>query len=139
MECTPCLPTAPRVTGVKPGVEQKVPSSANQPAAWLGRPPVSSPPASRVVTSGQRPGSKATTFSKTVPLSHRKNGLSTANGMHSNLRLILPAPAKPNGVTDSREVLPKASKANSRPSDSPGSPAKRPHLDSRPGKEAAVS
>ncbi|KAH7962372.1 hypothetical protein HPB52_015756 [Rhipicephalus sanguineus] len=129
----------PRVTGVKPGVEQKLPSSANQPATWLGRPPVSSPPASRAVTSGQRPGSKATAFSKTVPLSHRKNGLSTANGVHSNLRLILPAPAKPNGVTDSREVLPKVTKASSRPSDSPSSPAKRPHLDSRPGKEAAVS
>lgn len=139
MECGPCLPTVPRVTGVKPGAEQKVPSSANQPAAWLGRAPSSGPPASRVVTSGQRPGSKAAMFSKTTPPSHRKNGLSTANGMHSNLRLILPAPAKPNGVTDSREVLPKATKASSRPSDSPSSPAKRPHLDSRAVKEAAVS
>ncbi|XP_037292046.2 uncharacterized protein LOC119188215 [Rhipicephalus microplus] len=139
VKCTPCLPTAPRVTGVKPGVDQKVPSSANQPAAWPGRPPVSSPPASRVVTSGQRLGSKANSLSKTVPLSHRKNGLSTANGVQSNLRLILPAPAKPNGVTDSREVLAKATKTNSRPSDSPSSPAKRPHLDSGPGKEAAVS
>ncbi|KAH7966463.1 hypothetical protein HPB49_016551 [Dermacentor silvarum] len=120
----------------------KVPSSgasANQPASWLGRTPSSSPPVSRVVTSGQRPGSKATVFSKTTPPSHRKNGVSTANGVHSNLRLILPAPAKANGLTDSREVLPKATKASSRPSDSPSSPAKRPHLDSRPGKEAAVS
>ncbi|XP_050044534.2 uncharacterized protein [Dermacentor andersoni] len=141
MECTPCLPT-PRATGIKPGVEQKVPSSgasSNQPAAWIGRTPGSSPTASRVMTSGQRPGSKAAVFSKTTPPSHRRNGLSTANGVHGNLRLILPAPAKANGLTDSREVLPKATKASSRPSDSPSSPAKRPHLDSRPGKEAAVS
>uniref|UniRef100_A0A1E1XF27 RING-type domain-containing protein n=1 Tax=Amblyomma aureolatum TaxID=187763 RepID=A0A1E1XF27_9ACAR len=137
----PCLP---RVTsGVRTSVEQKVPpptlASANRPVAYPGHTPGASPPASRVVTGGQRPGSKAPVFSKIPPLSHRKNGLSTANGVHSNLRLILPAPAKANGVTDSTDMPPRNTKGKHRPSDSPNSPAKRPHLDSRPGKEAAVS
>lgn len=137
----PCLP---RVTsGARTSVEQKVPpitlATANQPVAYPGRTPGTSPPASRIVTGGQRPGSKAPVFSKTPPLSHRKNGLSTANGVHSNLRLILPAPAKVNGVTDSTDLPPKTTKGKHRPSDSPSSPSKRPHLDSRPGKEAAVS
>ncbi|XP_077515473.1 uncharacterized protein LOC144125712 [Amblyomma americanum] len=137
----PCLPRVP--SGARTSVEQKVPpptlASANQPVAHPCHTVCASPPASRVVTGGQRPGSKAAVFSKMPPLSHRKNGLSTANGVHSNLRLILPAPAKANGVADSIDMPPKNTKAKHRLSDSPSSPAKRPHLDTLPGKEAAVS
>uniref|UniRef100_G3MKP5 RING-type domain-containing protein n=1 Tax=Amblyomma maculatum TaxID=34609 RepID=G3MKP5_AMBMU len=137
----PCLP---RVTsGARTSVEQKVPpptlASANRPVVYPGQTPGASPPASRVVTGGQKAGSKAPLFSKVPPLPHRKNGLSTANGVHSNLRLILPAPAKANGVADSADMPPKNTKGKHRPNDSPSSPAKRPHLDSQPGKEAAVS
>lgn len=142
----PCTPSPPRAGGVRPSVEQRVPPSlagANRPAAWPGRTPSSgSPPSSRPVTGSPRSaGGKLSMLSKTAPVAPRKNGLSPANGVHSNLRLILPAPAKANGVKDSGEPPAKVAKTSHhhRPSDGSGDSAKRPLLDSRPGKEAAVS
>ncbi|XP_077556127.1 uncharacterized protein LOC144170296 isoform X2 [Haemaphysalis longicornis] len=148
----PCTPSPPSAAGVRPSVEQRVPSSvagANRTAAWPGRTPSSgSPPTSRPVTGSPRSaGSKLSLFSKATPVTPpRKNGLSPANGVHGNLRLILPAPAKANGVKDSSEPPAKVAKTshhhhhhNHRPNDGSGDATKRPHLDSRPGKEAAVS
>lgn len=146
---TPGTPSPPNAAGVRLNVEQRVPSSlasANRPAAWPGRTPSSgSLPTSRPVTgsSPRSAGSKLSLFSKAAPVTpSRKNGLSPTNGVHSNLRLILPAPAKANGVKDSGEQPPaKVAKTSHhhRPGDGSGGSAKRPLLDSRPGKEAAVS
>lgn len=146
----PCTPSPPSAAGVRPSVEQRVPPSlagANRPAAWPGRTPSSgSPPSGQPVTSNPRSaGSKLSLFSKAAPVTPpRKNGLSSANGVHSNLRLILPAPAKANGVKDSSEPPTKVAKTSRhhhhhRPGEGGGDTAKRPLLDSRPGKEAAVS
>lgn len=146
----PCTPSPPSAAGVRPSVEQRVPPSvagANRTTAWPGRTPSSgSPPSSRPVTGSPRSaGSKLSLFSKAAPVTPpRKNGLSPANGVHGNLRLILPAPAKANGVKDSSEPPAKVAKTSHhhhhhRPNDGSGDATKRPHLDSRPGKEAAVS
>lgn len=85
---------------------------------------------------------------------HRKNGVVPPNGVHSNLRLILPAPAKANGVDTSsfsphkaadgspvlaKGALKEASRGNQ--VQSSNTPTKRPCLDSsrQQRKEAAVS